>query len=550
MTWGSLAFAPVFTATAANVNFGWWDHDVGGHQQGPNNTVSHDPELYLRWIQWSVYAPTFRTHMERGAENRPQRTQLYWQFDDCFAAPMRVALRQRSRLVPYIYTLAVHAAVDLAPSPLRPLYYHFPRDQEVYRYQAQVMLGVDVLVAPVLTKRNLAINLTAHTVYTPMESDASDCAWVQMNTLTCMAAGVKQTGQYALHEVPVFVRAGTILPMSPWPQAVKSTSDASFGAITATNDASDAMATVAAKAAGRDDRQPLLGGAAVPPRTLVWEIWPGLAVSGSGEVLEDDPTSTEYKTGAVARTNASFALRSSTAANATIRLLSFEVSAVQGSYLGAFAHRNYELVLHGFLIPRTVEVETPTGWQVLPMARPTHHDSLERCGRVSCSGTAGAGTVSGAWWWEAKSLTTSVRVDEIDVRTGVRLRASFDHPARVYDIQPHLDFVGVFGRVVRIKTMLDGQYWLGARPSRAMNALAETADRMQIEPASAATELAMFSSRVAHALAMHTGANCSSGTKVVTAETTRAQQQRNGSSPSGCPTEQFQELMRAWLGSS
>ena len=68
-----------------------------GHQQGPNNTVSHDPELYLRWIQWSVYAPTMRTHMERGAvsKHRPPRNQFYWRFDDVFAEPMRAALRLR-----------------------------------------------------------------------------------------------------------------------------------------------------------------------------------------------------------------------------------------------------------------------------------------------------------------------------------------------------------------------------------------------------------------------------------------------------------------------
>ena len=59
----TLAWQPYFTATASNVCFGYWGHDLGGHvQDGPN-----DPELYLRWMQFGVFTPIFRTH----ATNQP-----------------------------------------------------------------------------------------------------------------------------------------------------------------------------------------------------------------------------------------------------------------------------------------------------------------------------------------------------------------------------------------------------------------------------------------------------------------------------------------------
>lgn len=63
ITWSSLAFQPYFTATAANVGFGYWSHDIGGHQRG-----TQDPELYTRWIQWGSFSPILRTHCTKNPE--------------------------------------------------------------------------------------------------------------------------------------------------------------------------------------------------------------------------------------------------------------------------------------------------------------------------------------------------------------------------------------------------------------------------------------------------------------------------------------------------
>ena len=73
-TFPTLAWQPYFTATASNVCFGYWGHDLGGHvQDGPN-----EPELYLRWMQFGVFTPIFRTH----ATNQPHIERRIWKYDN------------------------------------------------------------------------------------------------------------------------------------------------------------------------------------------------------------------------------------------------------------------------------------------------------------------------------------------------------------------------------------------------------------------------------------------------------------------------------------
>ncbi len=570
-TWASLQFAPYFTATAANVNMGWWDHDVGGHRQGPDDAVSKDPELYLRWLQWSVFAPTMRSHMEKGERSvgRAPRRQFYWDFDPVFSHPMRVALQLRSRLVPLIYTLGLRTYLGEA-SVVRPLYYHWPKDPLVYEpaYKTQVMLGARLLVAPVVTKRDLAVNLTNHTVYIPplqgmqqqqqqqqqqeqeqqeeqeeevLDGGTTRCDWVSMQSLSCVAGGSLLKDMYALHETAAFVRAGTIIPMTTEPQAVKSTSDSMYGLHHASpppkrvfNAADPAHITVTGY---KDDRYPLLGGTASVPTTVVWEAYPGLSSAGEGEVREDCATTTAYKSGAVATTNASFELSDG--------VLSFEVAAMSGSYANAPIRRNYEFRGRGLLSPTSVELKLLDGqWHTLPPATATQHASLQSCGRLACVATG-----MGGWWWEARAMTVSVRVDDVDTRheSGLQIRLQLGHPGRVHDILPS-GFVGEFERVLRVKTLLDWQYWTGAVPSRALNRLAETADRMQANPATAVAELGSFHADVAHALELHAGTNCSSTDTLDDIALASSLSESNKTTvPTGCPTVEFQAMMRAWL---
>ena len=57
ISWASLAFQPEFTATASNIGYGWWSHDIGGHIFG-----GRDDELATRWVQLGVFSPILRLH--------------------------------------------------------------------------------------------------------------------------------------------------------------------------------------------------------------------------------------------------------------------------------------------------------------------------------------------------------------------------------------------------------------------------------------------------------------------------------------------------------
>lgn len=57
VTWEALDMQPYFTATASNIGYGWWSHDVGGHMYG-----YRDEKLITRWVQWGVFSPINRLH--------------------------------------------------------------------------------------------------------------------------------------------------------------------------------------------------------------------------------------------------------------------------------------------------------------------------------------------------------------------------------------------------------------------------------------------------------------------------------------------------------
>jgi hypothetical protein len=78
----SLAFQPFFTASAANVGFGYWSHDIGGFMSPV------DGELYTRWIQLGALSPVFRTHGSRA----PLNIKRLWYYDQ------QVSLNEHARI--------------------------------------------------------------------------------------------------------------------------------------------------------------------------------------------------------------------------------------------------------------------------------------------------------------------------------------------------------------------------------------------------------------------------------------------------------------------
>src|SRR5664279_229370 len=113
VTWASLDFQPSFTATASNIGYGWWSHDIGGHMFGVK-----DDELATRWVQLGCFSPINRLH----STLNPFNSKEPWRFNAIAEAVQSDTLRLRHRLVPYLHTMNERAHSDGRPL-VEPLYW-------------------------------------------------------------------------------------------------------------------------------------------------------------------------------------------------------------------------------------------------------------------------------------------------------------------------------------------------------------------------------------------------------------------------------------------
>jgi alpha-glucosidase len=164
--------------------------DIGGFSGSPSR------ELFLRWLQLAAFLPFFRNHC---AWDRPRREP--WRFG---AEALRIArryLKLRTRLMPYLYTLAREASISGHPL-VRPLFWHFPDDPAARGEQDSFLLGDRLLVAPVLEPEagSREVRLPAGRWY-----DFWDGAVYEGPGGTSLPA--------SLSRIPVLVREASVLPL-------------------------------------------------------------------------------------------------------------------------------------------------------------------------------------------------------------------------------------------------------------------------------------------------------------------------------------------------
>lgn len=198
-TWESLAFQPYFTATAANVGYGYWSHDIGGHFQ-----TEPDAELYTRWIQFGVHSPVLRTHGSLDAHMERR----VWEYPNPYRDVMIAALRRRYELIPYLYTEA-RQGVDTGLSLVRPMYHDHPDQRGAYRAPGQYQFGDVLIVAPVTTPVDDDAMAEVRT-WLP-EGEWFDIALGRRVSVTA-PGGRRSTERYLLDEVPTFAPAGAVVP--------------------------------------------------------------------------------------------------------------------------------------------------------------------------------------------------------------------------------------------------------------------------------------------------------------------------------------------------
>ncbi|MBX3396551.1 MAG: hypothetical protein KF841_14410 [Phycisphaerae bacterium] len=195
--WPSLAFQPYFTATAGNVGYAYWSHDIGGHQPGPV-----DPELYVRWIQWGALSPILRTHTTKN----PLAERRIWKFPTEYFEAARKAYQFRYELIPYIYAMA-RRCHDTGIPLCRPLYYEWPEMEESYAWKNQYMFGDDLLVSPVVEPADPISGCAMVEVWLPPGK------WVNWFTGRRYEGPATARLIVPLDEIPLFARAGAKIPL-------------------------------------------------------------------------------------------------------------------------------------------------------------------------------------------------------------------------------------------------------------------------------------------------------------------------------------------------
>lgn len=318
LTWSNLAFQPYFSLTAANVAY-TWSHDL----VGPHD----DTEMMTRWLQWGAYSGVFRSHdrgMSTGSCNdqltisKPGNCAIVWPWlvGEIYFLANRACMRDRVGLVPYLYT-AMREFFDEGLSLLRPMYYEYPLLNSAYLANefgtfGQYFFGSpDMFVSPVVSPADKT-QMALHTVWLPPGS------WFERDTglvhVVDEVEGRNLTKYFDLSEVPIFIRAGAVIPTIPLP--VHST----------------------------------LGLAAPTFSRLIFTVHPG-DVQGRRSVYEDDGQSMGYLSGEFGITTFEYS-RSTTNFKASI------TSSTNRSYANEPTTRQWTIVLANSQPPAVVRVFT------------------------------------------------------------------------------------------------------------------------------------------------------------------------------------------------
>lgn len=200
----------------------YWTVDVGAffvkkstfwYWDGDYDKTTEDEgylELYTRWYQWAAFLPVFRAH---GTDCRRE----LWEYkgkDGRFYEAMKKINAVRYQLMPYIYSQAGRTWLE-DQSMMRPLAFDY-QDKEVYDIKDQYLFGDSLMICPVTEPMYYGKNSTplegvekSRKVYLPAGHD-----WYDFWTQERYSGGQWITSQAEIDTIPVFVKAGSILPMS------------------------------------------------------------------------------------------------------------------------------------------------------------------------------------------------------------------------------------------------------------------------------------------------------------------------------------------------
>ena len=226
-----------FTLTG-NPNF---NTDIGGffcnaYNTKGNGSAPQNPqyqELYVRWMQYGLFCPVFRSH---GAD-APREIWQFGQKGEPVYDAIEKTIRLRYRLIPYFYSMAWQVTSDNG-SYLRPLFSDFSADKKVWDMADEFMCGTQILATPVLEAQYTEEKIVREDAMTGWNRKSADdeaagsktdftvaksCVkylpagadWYDFYSGKRYKGGANVTISTTLDRVPMFVRAGSVLPLAP-----------------------------------------------------------------------------------------------------------------------------------------------------------------------------------------------------------------------------------------------------------------------------------------------------------------------------------------------
>ena len=226
-----------------NPNF---NTDIGGFFCGSYNTrgggsAPRNPqfqELYVRWMQYGLFCPVFRSH---GADAPREIWQFGKKGEPVYDA-IEKQIRLRYRLLPYLYSTAWQVTSNNA-SYMRPLFSDFADDKKVWNMTDEFLFGQSILACPIVNpqytvekivrtnemsgwdRQNASDGSPAGNINWAEKKSATKylpkgAVWYDFWTNRQYKGGQNVTLETTLDRVPMFVRAGSILPLGPEMQYV------------------------------------------------------------------------------------------------------------------------------------------------------------------------------------------------------------------------------------------------------------------------------------------------------------------------------------------
>ncbi len=196
--WSALKFQPYFTATASNIGYSWWSHDIGGHLSG-----IRDDELYLRWVQFGVFSPILRLHSTQNEYLGKEP----WKFSRDTERTTKEFLKLRHRLIPYIYT-ANHLTHTEGIPLMKPMYYDYPHCEGAYAVKNEYKFGSELIVAPITEKTSEKTRTAAAEVWLP------EGRYTDIFTGRIYKGGSIVPMSRDMSSIPVLAKAGAIIPLA------------------------------------------------------------------------------------------------------------------------------------------------------------------------------------------------------------------------------------------------------------------------------------------------------------------------------------------------